>query len=774
MLGVKAGLVGEQPRQVKFTVARARHRRQAGQGPARRGARAASSAGHHARGSAWSAASTPTTTATDVKRPRRAVLAAHRRARPALLRGDARDRRPGRADRARPRTARAIRPRPRPASGSRSRASSWFAQDNDDRIDVLPEKKRYEPGETARLQVRMPFREATALVSGRARGRDRDARGDAARRRSDGRAEGRADLGAERLRQRAGAARPRSARRRGTRSSPGAGGSRSRGGRASATTARTTSAPTALVDLAKPAFKLGVAELQVGMAAHELQVQRRRRQAAVPRAREGDGEDRASARDGKPLRRRARSRSRRSTKACSSCATTRSWNLLDAMMQRARLGRRDRAPRRARSSAGATTAARPLPRAAAAAAARRASSSTRCSSGRRHVVARRQRRGDRRGAAQRFADRASASSPSPTPACSSSAPAAPAIRVTQDLQVLAGSAAAGARGRPLRADADAAQHDRARDEGARRRCRDGQPAGAERRRDRAPADRGAAGAGRGRRRRPGEGDRLARRRCRPTRSASPGKRRPRTATRREGPDQGDAARRRGGAGARAAGDARAARRRVRAAGRRAGRRAARDRRQARRLDVAVQPRLTGALPGMRRFFETYPFICLEQKTSKAVGLSDAALWAAVANALPTYLDSDGLASYFPPRAGDPPRGSDRLTAYLIAATHEAGFELPPAARDAMLDGLTAFVEGRIERRFWSPRADLDVRKLAAHRGAVAPRPGAAEDARLDQHRAEHLADGGGDRLAQHPAPRRRHPGSRAIASTKRSRSCARA
>src|SRR5690606_15431721 len=25
----------------------------------------------------------------------------------------------------------------------------WFAQDNDDRIDLLPEKKRYEPGETA-------------------------------------------------------------------------------------------------------------------------------------------------------------------------------------------------------------------------------------------------------------------------------------------------------------------------------------------------------------------------------------------------------------------------------------------------------------------------------------------------------------------------------------------------------------------------------------------------------------------------------------------------
>jgi len=131
------------------------------------------------------------------------------------------------------------------------------------------------------------------------------------------------------------------------------------------------------------------------------------------------------------------------------------------------------------------------------------------------------------------------------------------------------------------------------------------------------------------------------------------------------------------------------------------------------LNVGVQPRLTGALPGIRRYFETYPFICLEQKTSKSVGLKDAKLWAGVANALPTYLDSDGLASYFPPRAEDGPRGSDRLTAYVLAATHEAGFELPPAARDSMLDGLAAFVEGRIERKFWSPRADLDVRKLAA-------------------------------------------------------------
>ena len=103
------------------------------------------------------------------------------------------------------------------------------------------------------------------------------------------------------------------------------------------------------------------------------------------------------------------------------------------------------------------------------------------------------------------------------------------------------------------------------------------------------------------------------------------------------------------------------------------------------LNVAVQPQLSGALPGVRRWFETYPFTCLEQKTSQGDRPARrASCGQRVANALPTYLDSDGLASYFPPRAEDGPRGSDRLTAYLLAATHEAGFELPGAGarRDA--------------------------------------------------------------------------------------------
>ncbi len=131
------------------------------------------------------------------------------------------------------------------------------------------------------------------------------------------------------------------------------------------------------------------------------------------------------------------------------------------------------------------------------------------------------------------------------------------------------------------------------------------------------------------------------------------------------------------------------------------------------VQASLQPRLTGALPGLRRFFQTYPYACLEQKASRAIGLRDAAAWATLRDEVAGYLDSDGLAHYFPPPPGAAPRGSDRLTAYLLATAHEAGWAWPEATRDAMLAGLAAFVEGRIERRFNAPRADLDLRKLAA-------------------------------------------------------------
>ncbi len=136
------------------------------------------------------------------------------------------------------------------------------------------------------------------------------------------------------------------------------------------------------------------------------------------------------------------------------------------------------------------------------------------------------------------------------------------------------------------------------------------------------------------------------------------------------------------------------------------------------VQIALQPKLADGLPGVRDWFARYPYSCLEQTTSKAIGLGDDKLWQRTTAQLPGYLDKDGLAYYFPPRGGETHQGSDTLTAWLLAATHEAaqlnpGFALPEAARAQMLSGLASFVEGKIERSHWSPREDLDVRKLAA-------------------------------------------------------------
>ncbi|HEX7686217.1 MAG TPA: MG2 domain-containing protein, partial [Burkholderiaceae bacterium] len=141
------------------------------------------------------------------------------------------------------------------------------------------------------------------------------------------------------------------------------------------------------------------------------------------------------------------------------------------------------------------------------------------------------------------------------------------------------------------------------------------------------------------------------------------------------------------------------------------------------IEVALAPRLGDGLAGVRDYFARYPFSCLEQQASVDVGLRDTAAWSAMARRIPLYLDEDGLADYFPQSGGRPHSGSDALTAYLLAISDEASrlgydFSLPDDVREQMLRGLIGFVEGRVKRDdFWKPaflkNGDLDVRKLAA-------------------------------------------------------------
>ena len=149
------------------------------------------------------------------------------------------------------------------------------------------------------------------------------------------------------------------------------------------------------------------------------------------------------------------------------------------------------------------------------------------------------------------------------------------------------------------------------------------------------------------------------------------------------------------------------------------------------IAVTLQPKLADGLPGVRRWFERYPYSCLEQQTSRALGLDDLTQWQTVIARMPSYLDRDGLANYFPPTDDSRPYGSPALSAYLLAVSDEASkadprFALPDDLRDKLAAALTNFVEGKIERKFWSPRQDLDFVKLSAiealsRYGLAAPR-----------------------------------------------------
>ena len=125
--------------------------------------------------------------------------------------------------------------------------------------------------------------------------------------------------------------------------------------------------------------------------------------------------------------------------------------------------------------------------------------------------------------------------------------------------------------------------------------------------------------------------------------------------------------------------------------------------------VRLQPRIGDGLSGVREYMSRYPYGCLEQKISKAVALKDKALWQARMRELPAYLDDEGLLKYFPLMR----TGSDVLTSYVLAVAEEAALEIPAAAREQMTAGLAGFVEGRVRRAGALATADLAIRKVAA-------------------------------------------------------------
>ncbi len=139
------------------------------------------------------------------------------------------------------------------------------------------------------------------------------------------------------------------------------------------------------------------------------------------------------------------------------------------------------------------------------------------------------------------------------------------------------------------------------------------------------------------------------------------------------------------------------------------------------VDIKLSDTLAPPLSGVRAYMSDYPYSCFEQQLSKSVVLDDVGSWAALASAIPTYMDSSGLLRYFPSTGME---GSPELTAYALSLTAAAGYAVPEESKQRMIGAMISIVEGRMDVGGGSPtnRQLLRISALAAlaRNGASTP------------------------------------------------------
>ena len=127
------------------------------------------------------------------------------------------------------------------------------------------------------------------------------------------------------------------------------------------------------------------------------------------------------------------------------------------------------------------------------------------------------------------------------------------------------------------------------------------------------------------------------------------------------------------------------------------------------IRLSFNRKISDGLDGVNSFMRDYSYTCMEQKISRAIALEDKALWDKVLAEIPSYLDSDGLLKYFASMT----YGSETLTSYILSISHEAGWSIPVNIRNKMIEGLKNFIEGKILRYSSLQTADLSIRKISA-------------------------------------------------------------
>ena len=153
--------------------------------------------------------------------------------------------------------------------------------------------------------------------------------------------------------------------------------------------------------------------------------------------------------------------------------------------------------------------------------------------------------------------------------------------------------------------------------------------------------------------------------------------------------------------------------------------------------VDMQPNLGGTLKHVKEWFYYYPYACLEQKTTAAAGLQDTVVWAKIMADLPTYLDKDGLAKFYPSEGES--AGSSFLTAHVLRMAKALNWPIPEDSRIKMLDALQAYAEGKLSQelyRHWIYDKNFDVIQRHLEVASILAQYGRFKPSLLDSLRLE--------------------------------------
>jgi uncharacterized protein YfaS (alpha-2-macroglobulin family) len=126
-----------------------------------------------------------------------------------------------------------------------------------------------------------------------------------------------------------------------------------------------------------------------------------------------------------------------------------------------------------------------------------------------------------------------------------------------------------------------------------------------------------------------------------------------------------------------------------------------------KFKVSVSPSILTNLKSVEGFFLNYPYSCMEQKVSTAIGLRNSNKWKQIDEELGGYLDSYGFVKYFPKLE----HGSEILTAYVLTSSKLAGYSLNGDVVTKMTEALRGYLAGTIPGERYTFGADTILRKI---------------------------------------------------------------